>query len=356
MGDHPRRTRAALLALVIAVACTGLVGYLISRTSSLPQTPPTPQHSVAPLINEPTPTAQPSADAFSVADDPATGQIVVYGGTSGTGSDTWIWNGADWTRAAPAAQPPSLDGASAVYDPVSWLVMLAGGGPFDAAGNDGTWVWDGDTWDELDSSTSQPPVGGGTMAWDPALKQMILVTPASAGNNSSSQTWLWASNRWVPKGVPAPFQDNGLQLAFDPSTEAFLAASCCLFAHDLSIAGDVQIWRWAGSAWQLIANTALPTDTGPLLGLGWDASSHSLLLCGQLFNPQTLPLMPVLMWRLVGHAWVAVHAAPAPSLTDGSLIQTDSGLRLVGADSTVEGSSTPYHVWAWTGSGWKQMG
>lgn len=356
MGDHPRRARAALLALVVAVACTGVVGYLISRTGALPQTPPTSQPSVAPLVNEPTPTAQPSADAFTVADDAATGQIVVYGGTSGTGSDTWVWNGAGWTLASPPMQPPPLAGASAVYDPVSRLVMLAGGGPFDGAGNDGTWGWDGETWKELDASISQPPVAGGAMAWDPALNQMILVTPASAGDNSSSQTWLWAGNRWIPKGAHEPFEANALQMAFDPATDALMAVSCCLFSQSLNIAGDDQIWRWDGVAWHLIANTALPATTGPLLGLSWDAASHSLLLCVQLFNPQALPLMPVLTWRLVGHAWVAVRVASAPSLSDGSIIQTDGGLRLVGADSTVEGSLTPYHVWAWSGSGWKQLG
>lgn len=356
MGDHPRRTRAALFALVVAVACTGLIGYLISRTSSLPQTPPTPHHSIAPLVNEPTPTAQPSADAFSVADDPATGQIVVYGGTAGTGSDTWVWSGAGWALASPEMQPPPLAGASAVYDPVSWLVMIAGGGPFDGGGNDGTWAWDGKTWKELDASTSQPPVAGGVMAWDPALEQMILVTPASPGDNSSSQTWLWVGNHWTPKGPHAPFEANALEMGFDPATESLLAVSCCLFSQSASSAGDEQVWRWDGVAWHLIADTALPSATGPLLGLSWDAASRSLLLCGQLFNPHSLPLMPVLMWRLVGHTWVAVRVASAPSLSSGSLIQTNGGLRLVGADSTVEGNSSPYHVWAWTGSGWKQLG
>jgi hypothetical protein len=127
-----------------------------------------------------------------------------------------------------------------------------------------------------------------------------------------------------------------------------------LFSSDLTLAGDAQMWRWDGAAWHFIADTKLPSTTALVFGLGWDASSHSLLMCGQSFDPQT-PLTPVLTWRLVGHDWVALRAASAPVVSAGSLVETDDGLRLVAADSTVEGNSTPYHIWAWTGSGWKQL-
>ena len=266
-GDHPRRTQVTVLALVVAVAATGLVGYLISRPTPESLVPLVPQQSVAPLTTEPTPTAQPSAAGFSVADDAATGQIVVYGGSAGTGGDTWLWTGSGWTLAAPAQQPPALYGASTAYDPVTRVVMLAGGGPFEGAGNDGTWSWNGETWHELDADISRPPVAGGTLGWDPALQQMVLVTPASAGDNSSSQTWLWAGNHWIPRGGPAPFPANGLEIAFDPLGDELVAMSCCLFSSNLTIAGDAQMWRWDGAAWHFIADTGLPPTDAMTFGL-----------------------------------------------------------------------------------------
>jgi len=353
-GDHPRRTQVTVLALAVAVAGTGLAGYLISRPASVPHAPSPPLQSITPQP-APTPSAQPSADGFTVADDAATGQIVVYGGSAGTGGDTWLWTGPGWTLAAPATQPPALYGASAVYDPVSRAVMLAGGGSFEAAGNDGTWSWDGETWHELDADITRPPVAGGTLRWDPALQQMVLVTPASAGDNSSSQTWLWAGNHWIPKGGHAPFPANALQIAFDPSSDELVAMSCCLFSSSLTVAGDAQMWRWDGAAWHFIADTRLPPTIGVTFGLVWDASSHSLLLSGQASSPQT-PLTPVLTWRLVNTELVALRASGAPVVSGASFIETDNGPRLVAADSSVEGSSTPYHLWAWTGAGWKQLG
>ena len=65
--------------------------------------------------------------------------------------------------------------------------------------------------------------------------------------------------------------------------------------------------------------------------------------------------MPALMWKLVGHQWIALPGT-GPAVSSAVLIETDDGLQLIGADSTVEGTTTPYHIWAWTGAGWKQLG
>jgi hypothetical protein len=354
MGDRQRTTRTTVFVLVGAVACTGLVGYLISGHAAAPTVPSTPTPSVAPPTTLPVPTAQPIANGFSVADDPATGQVVVFGGSSGGGGDTWVWTGATWVFEEPQTQPPPLSQASLVYDPDLRMVMLAGGGPFDAGGNDGTWGWDGKTWRELDNSVSQPGVAGGTMAWDPDLRQMILVTAASAANAASSQTWLWHDNRWIPKGSPAPFQAIALQMGFDESANTLIAVSCCVDVQPSTDNGAQQTWRWDGSSWQLLGTASFPSSP-TFFGVGWDSITHSLLMSGQLFiGAQTPQLMPALMWRLVGHQWIALPGL-GPQVSSAVLIETDDGLRLIGADSTVEGITTPYHIWAWTGTGWKQL-
>jgi hypothetical protein len=330
-----------------------LVGYLISRPAPTTLIPSTPQ-SFQPPTSVPTPSAQPIASGFAVADDPATGQVVVFGGSSGLGADTWVWTGVTWEYEEPATQPPPLSDASLVYDPESRLVMLAGGGPYAAGGNDGTWGWDGRTWHELDASVSQPPVAGGTLAWDPALKQMILVTAASSSDTASSQTWLWSDNRWIPKGAPAAFQAIALQIGFDESTSTLIAVSCCANAQSSINPGMTQTWSWDGSAWHDLGLTTIPSSTTPF-GLGWDPITHALLMCGASFiSAQGPQLMPALMWKLVGHQWVALPGA-GPQMLDAVLIETNDGLRLIGSDATVEGISSPYHVWAWTGSGWKPL-
>lgn len=308
------------------------------------------------MTDAPTPTAQANAFGYAAADDPATGQVVVYGGSSGTGSDTWIWNGPSWRLASPATQPPPLFSGTAAYDPVLQMVVLAGGEPFGAAENNGTWGWDGTTWHELDADISQPPVGGGTMAWDPALQQMVLVTAASAASSSSSQTWIWSGSNWTARGGHALFQANGVVLGFDESLNALVAVSCCASKQPSTNTGAMQTWRWNGSAWRLFAADVIPSMPA-VVGVGWDSITHSLLMSGQQFiGPLTAPVMPAAMWRLVGQKWVALKAVPTPLVSPATMIEAGDGLRLIVASSTVEGSSTPYHIWAWAGAGWKQLG
>jgi hypothetical protein len=347
MGDRPQRTRATVIALAVAVACTGLAGYLISGHAAAPL-PTKASPSLAPVTTAPPPTPQPIADGFSVADDPATGQVVVFGGSSGLGADTWVWTGLTWEFEEPSTQPPPLGFASLAYDPESRLVMLAGGGPYNAGGIDGTWGWDGRTWHELDASIRQPPVAGGTMAWDPALQQMLLVTATSTTNTASSQTWLWNVNRWIPKGAPAPFQADALQMGYDESANTLIALSCC------TITDATQTWRWDGSVWHPLITAVFPSSPA-FVGAGWDSITQSFLMCGHLyFGAQGPQLTPALMWKLVGHRWVALSGA-GPEVLSAVLIETNDGLRLIGSDATVEGISTPYHIWAWTGTGWKQL-
>src|SRR5207249_4651240 len=73
-----------------------------------------------------------AASAF----DTATGQFIVFGGTSASGSllnDMWAWNGSSWTQMFPpplnpsAAGPAARSGATMVYDSGHNKLILFGG-------------------------------------------------------------------------------------------------------------------------------------------------------------------------------------------------------------------------------------
>src|ERR1039457_7146524 len=66
----------------------------------------------------------------AMADDPATDDVVMFGGTSAAGqalADTWLWDGSACSQAAPAASPPARYGAQMAWDPQSQRVILLGG-------------------------------------------------------------------------------------------------------------------------------------------------------------------------------------------------------------------------------------
>ena len=83
-----------------------------------------------------------------MAYDPATGQLVLFGGYERRRylDDTWTWNGTTWTQQSPATSPPARDGASMAYDPgTGQLVLFGGYGTRHSLYND-TWTWNGTTW------------------------------------------------------------------------------------------------------------------------------------------------------------------------------------------------------------------
>jgi hypothetical protein len=159
--------------------------------------------------------------------DPATGDMVLFGGIGGTGqplADTWIWDGSSWSQAAPADSPPARYGAQMAWDPQSQRVILVGGtggsgcstgggvvgivtasgGTVTASGGACTqlqdaWAWDGSDWAQLSVGDSAGQLGhytlaGASMATDPATGEIVLVTAGSTVTSIIPIPGIYASS------------------------------------------------------------------------------------------------------------------------------------------------------------------
>ena len=114
-----------------------------------------------------TPATKPPARAYaSMAYDPGTGQLVLFGGYDGGFlDDTWTWNGTIWTKQSPTTSPPARDSASIAYDPGTGQLVLFGGWDGNNIHND-TWTWNGSTCTQQSPATSPPLRLGASMAYD----------------------------------------------------------------------------------------------------------------------------------------------------------------------------------------------
>nr|MDA8292961.1 hypothetical protein [Actinomycetota bacterium] len=104
------RVIAALLALVMTAAVVVIAPGVATASTIAPTATWTKQ----------SPTTSPSARSFaSMAYDPATGTMVLFGGDGSSGllADTWTWNGTTWTKQSPTTSPSARYGASMAYDP-----------------------------------------------------------------------------------------------------------------------------------------------------------------------------------------------------------------------------------------------
>ena len=143
------------------------------------------------------PAASPSARySASMAYDPATGDMVLFGGQGNSGgplSDTWTWDGTTWTQSHPATSPPARAAASMAYDPATGNMVLFGGfGGFGSSSTlSDTWTWDGTTWTQSNPATSPPARVNASMAYDPATGNMVLFGGIGSSGNTLSDTWSW---------------------------------------------------------------------------------------------------------------------------------------------------------------------
>jgi hypothetical protein len=104
------------------------------------------------------PAAQPPACVgTAMAYDQATGQLLLFGGLKILASgrvvfldQTWTWNGTTWTQLFPATHPSARFEVSMAYDPGTGHIVLFGGatGTTNRTFGD-TWTWDGTNWTQL---------------------------------------------------------------------------------------------------------------------------------------------------------------------------------------------------------------
>jgi len=223
-------------------------------------------------------TSPPARFYASMAYDPATAQLVLFGGGGyGLLGDTWTWNGANWTELSPATSPPARDYASMAYDPATGQLVLFGGsngaGPFDFL-ND-TWTWNGTTWTELSPATSPSVRAGASMAYDPATAQLVLFGGQLNGYAVFlNDTWTWNGTTWTELSpATSPSARFAASMAYDPAT-----AQMVLFGGgNGGSLGDT--WTWNGTTWTELSPATSP-QARQAASMDYDPATAQLVLFG----------------------------------------------------------------------------
>lgn len=337
--------------LVATIAVAAAAGTAVSLTQHPPAATRhgSPQHSASPTLSPNVPAV---AFGFSVAADPTTSRVVLFGGVANDGT-TWLWNGAAWARAHPAASPTGRYGASAAFDPQSNQVLLFGGVLHTGEVANDTWAWDGTTWQEVDAGGSGPTPGlGSNMAWDAGQHEMVLVTGTRQGTVGGGETWIWSGARWVRVVTGALGTDySGVVIAFDPMSNALLAEGCCEKQPKDVLGAIPSTWRWNGSTWRPLATRISPVDGS---SLAVDPALGRLVLCACNLQRGMGPAM----WIWSGHDWdrgpyPQIPIAPQAEVVDPS----DDQLLVLGpAISRVDALVQNVEVWTSRGSAWVQLG
>jgi hypothetical protein len=286
----------------------------------------------------------PGGAGASMAYDPATNQLVLFGSD---GNSTWVWSGTGWAQVDDSSDPgctfnctdspPSKNTFGMAYDPASRAIVVFGSNDF----ND-TWAWNGTSWSQVADAGSpgcttacpnSPPGTYGTqMAYDTATNQMVLF--GGGGHTNFNDTWIlsYASGTYswaqvADDGSPgctvacpgAPPGRNVAQLTYDPATGQLVLWGGEVTAGDAD--GTNATWLWNGTGWNQVDD-----------GNGADAG------CGE--------------------SWPTAN--PCPSSPPGRVgygMAYDPALQAVVVFGGMNRYSDPEYndTWAWNGTIWTQV-
>ena len=225
------------------------------------------------------PTTSPECAEASMAFDPATGDIVLFGGCGVEGDipETWTWDGSTWAQLSPATSPSPRDDASMAFDPATGDLVLFGGFGYRSGYLSDTWTWDGSTWAEQNPAMSPPAREGASMAFDPATGDLVLFGGFnSLLQGSLSDTWTWDGSTWAQLSpATSPLARNDATMAFDPATGALV-----LFGGANSTSGYLSdTWTWDGSTWAQLSPAMSPPARAHA-SMAFDPATGDLVLFG----------------------------------------------------------------------------
>jgi hypothetical protein len=214
----------------------------------------------------------------TMAYDTANRQLVLFGGDSddGTGqprrlSDTWTWDGTDWAQLTSPTNPPASVTPHMAYDPATQRIVLVtqacGCQPNEDPSKTQTWTWDGHQW-SLQAPAHQPlgigPGGtegapaqmterplltggdgpGGDLtaaATDPKSGHVVVVEKVNYAGvlPGSVATWTWTGSDWSLASV----QNAPLPTPWSP---VLVPVAGRLMYLDAA----ARLWSWDGTTWQ----------------------------------------------------------------------------------------------------------
>jgi len=204
----------------------------------------------------------------AMAYDEERDEVVLFGGTASEGqsggptgllSDTWIWNGSDWTKVT-AVGPAGRWLHGMAYDSARKKVVLFGGQQSLYSLFNDTWEWDGARWVDVSSSYRPPGTWAHAMAYDHVWDKVMLfggvtgeysiVSDKTLWWHSNSQDWKIQGGTSLSLGTTEP-----VVLPLPRSHHAMAADSnrkmVVLFGGDMSDTGHLgDTWIWDGFEWQ----------------------------------------------------------------------------------------------------------
>lgn len=295
--------------------------------------------------------APPARRDHAMAFDAARGRLVLFGGDGGDAlfADTWEWDGTTWLRRTPTTIPPARSAHMMAYDAGRGRVVLFGGRDRSQVFDD-VWEWDGTNWQRVVYRSSPPARSRHAIAYDIARTAAVMFGGVDLRGARLNDTWIWDGSDWrAAEPAVAPPARAEHAMAFDPvrgRAVLFGGGSADRNAPD-GVTRLADTWEWDGATWiEQHPATSPPPRRGH--AMAYDAARGTTVLFG---GEQRGALLGD-QWTWDGARWTPIAPATAPpGRTEFSLAYDERRARVVlfggrGAAGRLS------DVWEWDGTSW----
>jgi len=286
----------------------------------------------------------------AIAFDEVRANVVLIGGfnaSQGGRSDTWIFDGSNWTEVHPTRQPTERATSNLCWCPRSeQLVLVTGvrfsltdghnpitGGRVWSERNLGdTWIFDGENWQELrhsrypnyahQASTTQLQSGqvvtfGGIIA-GPKTIVGVFFPREQRDSPFVDDTWIFDGENWHELDLETrPAHRQFGAMSSHPDERGVLLFGGHGGHGNPHLLGDT--WIFDGENWQELHPSTSPSPRSKAM-LAHDRLSGTVILFGGHGNPHLLGDT----WIFDGENWQELHPSTSPSPREGACMTYDS--------------------------------
>ncbi len=273
-----------------------------------------------------------------------------------TEAQTWLWDGAAWSR-HPGIDPPKRLAGSLTFHAGTGTAVLFGGGDVGASTIRGdTWVWDGNGWTEVTPAGSPPARQLQATTYDPVTDQVLLFGGRTTTTNGHlADFWAWDGAAWTQLTPPTlPVARSSSVMAYDAvRDEVVLFGGFNNFALNDGAGYLRETWRWDRTDWTLLAPTNRPSIRW-MPAMTFDAAHGQVVLFGGYHFQLGQYMNDTWIWS--GTDWTLATPTPMPAPRYGGNLVFDEARQtsflIGGATVPTAGSVIP---WTWDGTTWTDV-
>ena len=236
---------------------------------------------------------------------------------------TWEYDGADWTKVTTGASPSARSLAAMVFDAGHCRTLLFGGEPSTGSPNalSDTWSYDGTNWSPFNAATTPPGRWGHVMAFDTSRGRIVLFGgygPAYPAGADMNDTWEFDGANWVQ--------------VFPQASPPSLVQAAMVYDQGRSrivMFGGTQAWEYTpGPVWAVTA-----THAGTF-SKGQTGATYTVTVANTLWTDQTSGNVAVTETMPTGLALVSMSGT-GWNCTPGALTCTRTDPLAAGASYPV---------------------